>query len=115
MLYIFDLQDMRSFVQCCTAQQDVLTAQDGYAWAGSNLDELLAPFSISVEPSTVLQAVCGDASLHPTHACIGVDGILSKSLAAALTAPTQPFDQLQIRNLLSVGGPLLLPSVLAVE
>ncbi|CAL8469734.1 g9276 [Coccomyxa elongata] len=64
----------------------VLAEAGGDLASGSNLDELLAPFSISVEPSTVLQAVCGDASLHPTHACIGVDGILSKSLAAALTA-----------------------------
>ncbi|BDA47807.1 Intraflagellar transport protein 52 homolog [Coccomyxa sp. Obi] len=79
----------------------VLAEAGGDPASGSNLDELLAPFSISVEPSTVLQAVPGEASLHPRHACIGVDGILSKSLAAALHAPTLPFDHPHSRDLSS--------------
>ncbi len=78
------------------------------AWAGSNLDELLAPFSIRVELSTVLQLVPGEASLHPAYACIGADGILSKSLAAALPAPTLPFDQSHSLAIPSVNSPLLL-------
>ena len=82
------------------------------AWAGSNLDELLAPFSIRVEPSTVLQAVPGETSMHPAHACIGADSILSKSLAAALTSPTLPIDQPQSRDLPSVSCPLMLLSLL---
>ncbi|EIE18205.1 hypothetical protein COCSUDRAFT_60406 [Coccomyxa subellipsoidea C-169] len=56
----------------------------GDALSGSNLDELLVPFSIAVEYITVLRAVPGDACMHPTTACIGADGVVSKSLLAAL-------------------------------
>lgn len=56
----------------------------------------------------MLQAVPGEVSLHPAHACIGMDGILSKSLAAALHAPTLLFDQPHSRDLSSVSCPLLL-------
>lgn len=39
---------------------------------------------MTVEDSTALQAVPGNACLHPTAACIGADGILSKQLMTAL-------------------------------
>jgi hypothetical protein len=80
----------------CTCQRGLLLCLPG-----SNLNELLAPFSITVEHSTALQAVPGDACPHPTAACIGADGILSKQLMTALETQLTT-QQPQIRDVSSL-------------
>ena len=51
--------------------------------AGSNLNEVLEPFGISVAADTVL-ATSAAESLHPMMAVLRADAILDKRLLAAL-------------------------------